>query len=56
MAIPPGEPADLIDVDFLPYYKALGRDKFIDILKDNHHTPREILKRTYEDEVAKQRR
>ena len=56
MAIPPGEPADMIDVDFLPYYKKLGRDKFIAILKDNQQTPREMLKRIYEDEVAKSRR
>lgn len=55
MAIPTGEPADLIDTDFIPYYKALGRDKFIAILKDNRHTPREMLRCTYEDEVAKQR-
>ena len=56
MAIPPGEPADLMDTDFIRYYKKLGRDKFIAILKDNPHTPREMLKRIYKDEVAKQRR
>lgn len=56
MAIPPGEPADLIDTDFIRYYKKLGRDKFIAILKDNQQTPREMLKRIYEDEVAKSRR
>lgn len=32
MAIPPGEPADLIDKVFIPLYKKLGREKFIDIL------------------------
>lgn len=32
MAIPPGEPADLIDKEFIPLYKKLGREKFIDIL------------------------
>lgn len=32
MAIPPGEPADLIRKDFLPLYRKLGRRKFIEIL------------------------
>lgn len=32
-AIPPGEPADLIREDFIPYYKALGREAFIEVLK-----------------------
>lgn len=56
MAIQPGEPADLIDTDFIRYYKKLGRGKFIAILKCNRHTPREMLKRIYEDELAKSRR
>ena len=34
-AIPPGEPADLIRKDFIPYYRKLGRDKFIEVLKEN---------------------
>lgn len=53
MAIAPGEPADLVDVDFIPYYKKLGRDKFIEILERNHHTPREMLRRIYEEEAGK---
>ena len=32
-AIEPGDPADLIRDDFLPLYKKLGRDKFIEIIK-----------------------
>ncbi len=32
-AIEPGEPCDLIRVDFIPYYKKLGREHFIDVLK-----------------------
>lgn len=34
-AIEPGEPADLIREDFKVLYKKLGRQKFIEILKDH---------------------
>lgn len=34
-AIEPGEPADLILEQWQPIYKALGRDKFIEYLKNN---------------------
>ena len=34
-AIPAGEPADLVDVRFQKYYRKLGRDRFIEILKAN---------------------
>ena len=56
MAIPPGEPADLVDVDFIGYYKALGRAEFISIMERNHHTPREMLKRIFEESVSKLRK
>jgi len=32
-AIEPGEPADLIDRRYIPMYKKLGRDKFIEWVK-----------------------
>lgn len=53
MAIQPGEPADLVDADFIGYYKALGREKFISIMKCNRTTPRERLKRTFEEALGK---
>ena len=53
MAIPPGEPADLIDQDFIPYYKKLGRDKFIEILKENNLTERSSLLKLYREAVKK---
>ena len=31
--IPPGEPADLVQDDWIPIYKLLGRDKFIEYLE-----------------------
>lgn len=34
-AIEPGEPADLVREDWIPIYKAVGREKFIEILKEN---------------------
>ena len=33
MAIPPGEPADLVLEEWIPIYKKLGRDKFIECVK-----------------------
>lgn len=34
-AIPPGEPADLVQVKWIPLYRKMGRDKFIKMIKDN---------------------
>lgn len=33
MAIPPGEPCDLVRVEWVPIYKKLGRDKFIELIQ-----------------------
>lgn len=38
MAIPPGEPCDLVMVDWVPIYKALGRDEFIELIRQNDIT------------------
>lgn len=34
-AIEPGEPCDLIDTRYLPVYRKMGRDKFIELLKEH---------------------
>ena len=34
MAIPPGEPADLVRKDWIPIYKKLGRDRTIELVKN----------------------
>lgn len=34
-AIEPGEPADLCREDFVPIYRKLGRDKFLQFLSEN---------------------
>lgn len=42
-AIEPGEPCDLVRDTFLPHYRRLGRDKFVQILKNNNDkTDKEI--------------
>ena len=38
-SIPEGEPADLLQQDYLKFYKTLGRDKFVKILEDNPLLP-----------------
>jgi len=45
-AIEPGEPADLCRVDFVPIYRKLGRDKFLEFLKENPtiYSAKEALK------------
>lgn len=53
MAIKPGEPADLVDVEFIPFYKELGREKFISLLCDNRHATRKELKSLFKDAVKK---
>ena len=35
MAIPPGEPADLVHFRWLPIYRALGREKTLELVKQN---------------------
>lgn len=43
-AIPAGEPADLVRKDFMPYYRKLGRDKFLEVLRANPTSADEKLK------------
>lgn len=46
-AIEPGEPADLCRTDFVPLYRKMGREAFIQFLKDNPDvtTPRHAYMR-----------
>lgn len=44
VGIPAGEPADLVDKEFIPLYKKLGREKVIETVKDNPLLSREELK------------
>ena len=47
-AIEAGEPADLCRTDFVKYYRALGRDAFIQVLKENEDVTEERLASIYE--------
>ena len=43
-AIPAGEPADLVRADFIKYYRKLGRDRFLDVLKEHPQaTDKELI-------------
>ncbi len=47
--IPPGKPADLVAEEFVPFYKKLGREKFIELLEQNLSTPYDALKKTFKE-------
>ena len=44
VSIPAGEPADLVDKEFIPLYKKLGRTLFIGIVQANPFASRKELK------------
>lgn len=44
VSIPAGEPADLVDKEFIPLYKKLGRTLFIGIVQANPLVSRKELK------------
>lgn len=44
VSIPAGEPADLVDKEFIPLYKKLGRTLFIGIVQANPLASRKELK------------
>ena len=52
-AIPAGEPADLVRRDFIPYYRKLGRDKFIEVLKNNQNLSDKELVAIYKEMTSK---
>lgn len=43
-AIEPGEPADLVRKDFVPFYRKLGRDKFLSVMMNNRTAQESELK------------
>lgn len=48
--IPPNEPADLIDSEFIPSYKKLGRERFIRVVQDNNRVDHAELKKALKAE------
>ena len=54
-AIPAGEPCDLVRKDFIPYYRKLGREKFLAVLKDHLRTDDKELKAIYKEKIDKRK-
>lgn len=52
-AIPPGEPADLVRRDFIPFYKKLGRERFLEVLKAHRTAHPDALKKIYREQTKK---
>ena len=48
--IPPNEPADLIDSEFIPSYKKLGRERFIRVVQANNRADNAELKKALKAE------
>lgn len=53
IAIKEGEPADLLREDFIPFYKKLGRDKFLAVLQEHPNATDIELKKTYKQLIKK---
>lgn len=54
-AIEPGEPADLVRKDFITYYKRLGRDRFLEVLKEHQQASDVELKGIYKELTKKKK-
>ena len=54
-AIPAGEPADLVRKDFIPYYRKLGRDKFLEVLKEHPTHSDKLLLAIYKEMTSKKK-
>lgn len=55
-AIGPGEPADLCRQDFVRYYRRLGRDAFIQVLKDNPAATDKELVKIYKEKIREDKK
>ena len=56
VSIPAGEPADLVDKEFIPLYKKLGRDLFISIVNANSLVSRGELKNILTEAVEEKKK
>ena len=54
-AIEPGEPADLCRMDFVPYYRRLGREKFFEVLNFYPHADDKQLKQHMKNLIAEKK-
>lgn len=55
-AIEPGEPCDLVRVDFIKYYKELKRDRFIEVLEEHPHASAKELKTIMKEKIKNKQR
>ena len=55
-AIPAGESADLVRQDFVKYYRKLGRNTFVEILKENGYASDKELLAIFKEIVAKKKK
>ena len=55
-AIEPGEPADLVREDFIPYYKSLGREAFIKVLEENQRKSDTEIMEIYKELTKKKKK
>jgi hypothetical protein len=53
-AIEPGEPADLVRMDFVPFYRKLGRERFLNVLRDNRTADDKELKVIFNEIINEQ--
>ena len=51
-AIEPGEPADLVREEFIPFYRKLGRDRFIEVLKEHQQASDTELEKIYKELIT----
>ena len=49
--IEPGEPADLCRRDFVKYYRKLGREAFLQVLKDHQQASDKELVKIYKEKI-----
>jgi hypothetical protein len=54
-AIEPGEPADLVRMDFVPFYRKLGRERFLNVLRDNRTADDKELKVIFKQIINEQK-
>ena len=54
-AIEPGEPADLVRKDFITYYRRLGRERFLDVLKEHQQASDTELKKIFRELTKKKK-
>lgn len=53
-AIEPGDPADLVRMDFVPFYRKLGRERFLNVLRDNRTADDKELKVIFNEIINEQ--